>query len=245
MRIAIAGKGGTGKTTFAALLINVFREKGPRPVLVVDADPNSNLHVLLGIKYEKTIADIREDVKNEQPPAGMSRPQYFALQVEESIIEKDSMDFIAIGHPEGRECYCSVNHILRDFLEKMSRRYPVEVIDNEAGMEHMSRQTDGKVDWLIFVANKDKVSLSSVKNSLELLGKLKVKAANTGLVLNKTEKIPAFANELGVEILGVIPPDEKIEKAAEKGEVLKKVSSQTDEIIDGIVATLRRMKDER
>ncbi|MFH1352210.1 MAG: AAA family ATPase [bacterium] len=242
MRIAIAGKGGVGKTTFAALLINVFREKGPRPVLVVDADPNSNLHVLLGIKYEKTIADIREDVKNEQPPAGMSRPQYFALSVEESIIEKDSMDFIAIGHPEGRECYCSVNHILRDFLEKMSMRYPVEVIDNEAGMEHMSRQTDGKVDWLIFVANKDKVSLSSVKNSIALLGKLKVTAAHTGLVLNKTEKIPAFANELGVEILGVIPYDDEIEKAAEEGEILKKVLPPTRKIIDVIAERINQNK---
>jgi len=239
MRIAVAGKGGVGKTTVSALLVNAFREKGPRPVLVVDADPNSNLHVLLGIKYEKTIADIREDVKNERSPAGMSKPQYFAFSVEESIVEKDSMDFIAIGHPEGRECYCSVNYILRSFLEKISRRYPVEVIDNEAGMEHMSRQTDGKVDWLIFVANKDKVSLSSVKNSLELLGKLKVTAANTGLVLNRAEKIPAFANELGIEILGVIPPDEKIEKAAEEGEVLKKILPVTQKIIDAMAERIK------
>ena len=167
MRIAIAGKGGVGKTTFSALLVNAFREKGPRPVLVVDADPNSNLNVLLGIDYEKTIADIREEVR-EAAPAGMTKPQYFAYAVEDAIVENDGMDFIAIGHPEREGCYCSVNYILRAFLGKLKGHYPLIIIDNEAGMEHLSRHTDGKIDWLIFVANRDRVSMDSVKNSLVL-----------------------------------------------------------------------------
>ncbi|MBU2528427.1 AAA family ATPase [bacterium] len=238
MRIALAGKGGVGKTTLAALFVSAFMDKGVKPVLVVDADSNSNLNVLLGINYEKTIADIREEVKNDPPPAGMSRPQYFALQVEEAITEGGPVDFIAMGHHEGRDCYCSINNILREFLGRMRKRYPVEIIDNEAGLEHISRQTDGKVDWLIFVANKDRVSLDTVKSSLSLLGKLKIQAANIGLVINRADKIPSYASDIGIEVLGVLPYDKAIENSAESGSPLGKTEPGTKEIIDGIMKKL-------
>src|SRR3989339_284432 len=240
MKIAIAGKGGTGKPTRAALLVGRFREKGPSPLLAIDADPNANLHLLLGIKYEKSISDIRDSVRHGTPPAGMTKSQYFALAAEEALVENRGFDFIAMGHPEGKDCYCSVNNILRSFLENMEKRYPLIIIDNEAGLEHLSRQSNGRVDCMIFVAENTNVSLTAVKNGLEISGKLKLEIGKTGLVLNRTDTIRSEAENLGIPVLAALPEDPAIRSASEKGEpVGNKVSPAVLEKIDKIIAQLQ------
>ena len=133
--IAIAGKGGVGKTTISAMLVHYLLQLD-KPVLAVDADPNSNLNTALGIGYEETIADIREEVKNETPD-NFSKSEFFGLRLEEALSEGNGFDLLVMGRPEGPGCYCAVNNILRDYLAKISKKYKFVVIDNEAGMEHL------------------------------------------------------------------------------------------------------------
>jgi len=239
MKIAVAGKGGTGKTTLAALLVERFREKGLSPILAIDADPNANLHLQLGIKFEKSISDIRDSVRHDTPPAGMTKSQYFALAVEEALVEKKGFDFIAMGHPEGKDCYCSVNNILRSFLENMEKRYPLIIIDNEAGLEHLSRQSNGRVDRMIFVSENTNVSLTAVKNGLDIAKKLKLEIGRAALVLNRTSSMRSEAGNLGIPVLETLPEDPAIRSASEKGEPVRKAASKSlIEKIDRIIAQL-------
>ncbi|HID11122.1 MAG TPA: carbon monoxide dehydrogenase, partial [Candidatus Latescibacteria bacterium] len=140
MIVAVSGKGGTGKTTIAALLVRkLMRMDGP--VLAVDADPNSNLGEQLGMEVGETIGDIREEVLEEELPPGMTKDRYLELRIQETLTEGEGVDLLTMGRPEGPGCYCYVNHLLRGFLDRLSKNYRHIVVDNEAGMEHLSRRT--------------------------------------------------------------------------------------------------------
>jgi CO dehydrogenase maturation factor len=149
--IAMAGKGGTGKSTIATLIIRYITEELGKAVLAVDADPNSSLGMSLGVNVENTIADIRDDVVERRAdiPAGMSKDRYIEYCIEESIVEENKFDLLTMGRPEGPKCYCYANNLLRKYLDNAEKSYPYIVIDNEAGMEHLSRRTTNDVDLLI------------------------------------------------------------------------------------------------
>ena len=147
----------SGKTTLSALLVRALRETGVRPILAVDADPNSNLAEALGVEPGRPLAEIREQGSSPEgsPPSGIGRVRAVEDEIQRAITEADGFDLITMGRPEGPRCYCSVNNLLRKSLDDLSRNYAAVVVDNEAGMEHLSRRTTNDVDFLVVVMNPD------------------------------------------------------------------------------------------
>ena len=222
--IAVAGKGGVGKTTISAMLVRHLL-KIDKPVLAVDADPNSNLNVALGMKYEDTIADIREEVKKKTPDS-FSRSEFFGMRLEEALVEGNGFDLLVMGRPEGPGCYCAVNNILRDYLARISKNYRFVVIDNEAGMEHLSRRTASDIDLLLLVSDSTMVGMNSAINAFNTVKSAGVKIKDINLVINKskgdleTDKLKLI-KDAGLKIGGYIPFQENIQKDSEKGNSVK------------------------
>ena len=223
--IAVAGKGGVGKTTVCAMLIQHLLTLD-RPVLAVDADPNSNLDVLLGFKVKETISDIREAAKSLSSPS-MSKSDFFNMKLEEIIIEEDGVDLLVMGRPEGPGCYCAVNNMLREYLLRLIKNYKFVVIDNEAGMEHLSRRTASEIDKLLLVSDSTIVGLQSAINAFQTAKKSGLKFKGTSLVVNRSkspldkEKL-GLIDDSGLNIAGYIPYKEDLEKNSEKGSMLTK-----------------------
>ncbi|MFH1853759.1 MAG: AAA family ATPase [Candidatus Omnitrophota bacterium] len=221
--IAVAGKGGVGKTTVAALLVQSLL-KVDRPVLAVDADPNANLNVLLDLEYKETVSDVRDEARNLSS-AGFSRSDFFSMRLEEIIAEGNGVDLLVMGRPEGPGCYCAVNNILREYLSKLSKNYKFVVIDNEAGMEHLSRRTANHVDKLLLVSDSTAVGIQAAINAFNTAKKSGLKVKSFSLVINKSkgeldkEKI-SLLEKAGLNVSGRIPYIERIEKDSEKGKVL-------------------------
>lgn len=218
--IAVAGKGGVGKTTVSALLIQHLL-KIDKPILVVDADPNSNLNLLLDFKYSDTISDIREEAKNLDSPS-FSKSDFFNLKIEETLAEGDGMDLLVMGRPEGPGCYCAVNNILREYLSKLGKNYKFVVIDNEAGMEHLSRRTAGTVDRLLLVSDTTAVAIQSAINAFQTAKKAGLKIKDASLVINKSkglleEERLRLIKDAGLDIEGYIPFQEEIQRNSEAG----------------------------
>ena len=225
--IAVAGKGGVGKTTATALLIRYLVEQGARAVLAVDADPSSNLHLLLGIELEGTVGDTREDMLKEVRDslaqggaamglaAGMTKRDYLDYHIRTLISEGDHVDLIAMGRPEGPGCYCAVNHNLREVIDAVGSAYPFVVIDNEAGLEHLSRRTTRDVDALLIVSDPTPRGLLTAERVVALRDEVAVDIRRTWLVLNRlTGEVPsallARIEEIGIPLLGSIPYDESL-----------------------------------
>src|SRR3990167_7452849 len=183
--IAVAGKGGTGKSTLSALIIRYITEELDKPVSAVDADPNASLGALLGLHVQSTIADIREDIVEKKVDfSGMSKDRY----IEYSIIEKDKYDLLTMGRPEGPKCYCYVNNLLRKYLDKVGTTYPFIVTDNEAGMEHLSRRTTNNVDLLLIVSEPTIVGALTIQRILKLADSLPITIRKKLCVLNQVQK---------------------------------------------------------
>ncbi|MGE4357904.1 MAG: AAA family ATPase [Candidatus Omnitrophota bacterium] len=220
LRIAFSGKGGSGKTTLSALAIRYFIDKKLTPVLAVDADPNSNLNVILGLELRETIADIREEALERKIDINESKNEFILRRINEILVESDKVDLLAMGRPEGPGCYCAVNHILRGYLSSLSSHYKVVIIDNEAGMEHLSRRTTDDLDFLFIVATFDSVSLTAAYRIRDIARKLKLKIKNIYLILNRynSNSLPYedFRKE-GLELLGAIPEDKELNVLWEKG----------------------------
>ncbi|MCD6080130.1 MAG: AAA family ATPase [Candidatus Omnitrophica bacterium] len=194
MKIAIAGKGGVGKTIISALLVRELIEHGKGPILVIDADPNANLNIPLGIDYNGTIADIVEELKT-RARSGISKVDILKMEFQNIITEEENFDFLVMGAPEGPGCYCAVNDILREILNQFSRNYPYVIFDAEAGLEHLSRKTAGELDLLILVSEP---SLSS----LHTLLRAKNIADKTGLTVKEfLHIINKVRGELSSDIL--------------------------------------------
>jgi CO dehydrogenase maturation factor len=218
--IAFAGKGGTGKTSLAGLTVKylVLRRKGP--VLAVDADSNSCLNEALGIEIHTTIGKLREESlqairSGGDRPGGMSMEQLFDYQVQQSVIEAQGFDLMVMGRPEGPGCYCAANNIIRKYTDILSEKYPYVVIDNEAGMEHLSRRTTHKVDLLIIVSDPTVKGLLTCKRINELVDELSLDVGRRALVINRVtgtegEELGKIAEKYGIAVTGLIPQDDMI-----------------------------------
>ncbi len=182
--IAITGKGGVGKTTTSALLIGELMRAGVRPVLAIDGDPNNTLGAALGIEAESVLADIRDEVK-DKTPQGVSKPQYAAQQFQECITESEGFDLLTMGRPEGPGCYCYVNNLLRDSIQKLRRNYAAVVIDNAAGMEHISRLVTDDIDELIIVCEATVISAVTAGRISQLADSLPCRVGRKHLILNR------------------------------------------------------------
>lgn len=212
--IAFAGKGGVGKTTVASLVVRSLSKSGKTPILAVDADPNSNLGETLGLEVTSTIGDIREDFMRDPQgvPSGMDKTIYLESLVEQALIEKPEFDLLVMGRQEGQGCYCMVNNILHNFTDRLTQSYRYMVVDNEAGMEHLSRRTSGRVDMLFLVTDYSLRGLRALKRIHEMLGSLKLEVADMGIVVTRAPaelnaKFLEEVEEMGVPIVGIIPDD--------------------------------------
>lgn len=211
--VALAGKGGTGKTTLAGLLVRYLVERGKTPVLAVDADANANLNEVLGVKVPDTLGNAREEMRKGQVPSGMTKDVFISMRLQEAISEHDGFDLVVMGQPEGAGCYCAANSLLADFLDKLTGNYPYLVMDNEAGMEHISRLTTHNVNVLLLVADASRRGLQAALRIHALARALHIGAEKTYLVINqaKSEPLPeavAMIREADLEYAGTIPEDD-------------------------------------
>jgi len=226
IRIAVAGKGGTGKSTFTALVISHLLKEEKVPVLAVDADPNSNLNELLGLEYKQTVADIREEIKSEKIPTGMSKPEYLDYSIEQILVEGKGVDLLVMGRPEGPGCYCFVNELLRNYLNRLNKNYYAVIMDNEAGMEHLSRRTTDNLDYLFILSEPTLVSIRSAIKIYQTARQLNLKIDKFFFILNfATEKegqsfLIEEMKKNNLSFSFYLPKDEEIRQLAEKGKSL-------------------------
>jgi len=230
--IAVAGKGGTGKTNCAALLIQRLRERGDGSILAVEADPNDNLGELLGLEVDRTIGELREETLERiaELPAGLSKERYLEYGLHQCLVEDEGVDLLVMGRGEGPKCYCMVNHILRRYIDVLRGNYKYVVIDNEAGMEHLSRRTTQDVDALLIVSDGNPIALRSAGRIAALVDELKLRVEERYLLLNDVgEGLPEALREevarLGLPLLGQIPHDEEVLKLALEGRPLGELSA--------------------
>ncbi|MCA9921312.1 MAG: AAA family ATPase [Anaerolineales bacterium] len=240
--IALAGKGGVGKTTIAGLIIKYLIENQPGAVLAIDADPSSNLNMVLGLGLEWTVGDIREDLLNQVKQSltaggaamgtvagGSTKREYLDYQVRAALSEGDRFDLIAMGQPEGPGCYCAVNHNLREVVDSISRHYRYVVIDNEAGMEHLSRRTTRDVQHLFIVSEPTLRSIVAAERIAAFRHELDIEIEHTGLILNRLngevpEILQTHIDKMGIPLLGVLPPDEELAALEMQGRPLIELS---------------------
>jgi CO dehydrogenase maturation factor len=182
--VALGGKGGTGKTTIAGLLVRYMIRHGMKPVLAIDADSNSNLNDVLGVGLEETLSDARESMKTEVP-TGMTKDIFMEMKMEQSLVEGEGFDLIAMGRPEGPGCYCAANNLLSSLIDRLMGNYPFLVVDNEAGMEHFSRLTQKDVDLLLLVSDPSRRGLAAACRIAELVRTLPMQVNETVLVVNQ------------------------------------------------------------
>jgi CO dehydrogenase maturation factor len=197
MIAAVIGKGGVGKTTVSALALRRLLDADETPVLAIDADPSNCLGPALGIAAGPTLADLRETMRDNGRPASMSSAEWLALRAEEAIVESAGFDLLTMGRPEGKGCYCYVNNLIRDHLDRLSRSYRHVLLDCEAGLEHLSRRTSGRPDALICVTNRSRMGAQTIRRSLDLYAGLNGGLPpRVDLVLNQFDEGEALASEM-------------------------------------------------
>ncbi len=213
--IALAGKGGTGKTTTAGMLIKYLLKKNKTPILAVDADCNANLNEVLGVDISDTLGNAREEMKKGDVPSGMTKDIFMEMKLEEALVESEGFDLVVMGQPEGAGCYCAANTLLTNFLERLSGQYPYIVMDNEAGMEHISRLTTKDVDILLIVSDPSRRGIQAAVRIEALARSLKIVVGKSYVVINQArEALPEPAMEMidkaNLELIGTIPEDDMI-----------------------------------
>jgi CO dehydrogenase maturation factor len=227
--IALAGKGGTGKTTVAALMIRSLVRRNTGPILAIDADPASNLHMALGMPMPSTVGEIREKmaVMNLSEGLGVtiSRQDYLDLEVRMALEEGQEIDLIAMGRPEGPGCYCAFNNMLRQIIDSMSQPYKYVIMDNEAGMEHISRRTTRDVDYLLLITDPTLRGVRTAGDMAVLSETLDVNVKQKFLIINRVmgelpEPLQKAIDELGLEVIARIEADENINRLDALGEPL-------------------------
>ena len=214
--IALAGKGGTGKTTTAGMLVKYLVEKGKTPVLAVDADANANLNEVLGLEAGETLGDAREDMKTGVSP-GMTKDVYMEMKLQEAIVESKGFDLIVMGRPEGSGCYCAANTLLTQYLEKLMDNYSCLVVDNEAGMEHISRLTTNNIDVLLVVSDATRRGLQAANRIVELTNALKLNITRKVVMINRakegqSEALDEALSQYNLDFIGTVPEDSEVQR---------------------------------
>ena len=220
--IAVAGKGGVGKNTLTGMLIQYLAEKKKGPILAVDADANANLNEVLGVEVEATLGDIREEIAKAELaekspiPAGMSKQDYAEFKFDTALTEEDDYDLLVMGHTQGKGCYCFVNGLLSAQVARRSQHYNYVVVDNEAGMEHISRGILPNVDIVILVGDCSRRGIQAVGRIARLIPECGLKPKKVGLIVNRapggvlSEGVQEEIQKQGLELLGVVPHDEGV-----------------------------------
>jgi CO dehydrogenase maturation factor len=229
--LAITGKGGVGKTTLAALAVRWLAEQGRGPILAVDADPNSCLDVCLGVRVREAVGSVREETRrlvqsqaqaqSAADPAtatlaGIGKQELLEMKIQQAIVEADDFDLIAMGRPEGPGCYCYANNVLGAAVRSLAGKYPSIVLDNEAGLENLSRRIVTRVDRLIFVTDPSQRGLTTTRRLYDLAMEMAVDAPLMGAVINRArdagcvERLKKELDGTPVEVLGVLPEDEQL-----------------------------------
>jgi CO dehydrogenase maturation factor len=219
--IAVAGKGGTGKTSLCGLTIRYLKEKKRGAILAVDADANANLNDVLGVKVHATVGKLRETsletIKSTAPrPGGMSMEQLFDYQIQQALVEATGFDLLVMGRPEGSGCYCAANNIIRKYMDKLADTYPFTVMDNEAGLEHLSRRTTQDTDLLLIISDSSVRGIMTAGRIGELVKELNLNVKRSVLIVNRAQQhepdsaLQKVIDQQGVEFAGFIPADELI-----------------------------------
>jgi CO dehydrogenase maturation factor len=234
--IALAGKGGTGKTTVAALIIKSLVKRGAGAVLAIDADPSTNLNLALGLPMPLTVGEIREGMTDPAMSGSLgvtiSRQDFLDREIHMALEEGERVDLLAMGRPEGQGCYCAVNHLLRQVVDGMEQGYDYVVLDNEAGMEHISRRTTKGVDLLLIVTDPTVRGVRAAASIAEMASEVDVEVRRMGLIVNRVQgELPDPLRDaidaLGVEVLALIPADSDINQHDALGESLLHLESDS------------------
>lgn len=243
--IALAGKGGVGKTTIAGMVIKYLAQNQDGAILAIDADPSSNLNMVLGLDLEWTVGDIREGMLAEVQksllqtgaamgtmPGGTSKQDYLDYEVRSSLSEGDRFDLIAMGRPEGAGCYCAVNHSLREVVDSISNSYRYVIIDNEAGMEHLSRRTTRDVDHLLMVSDPTQRGIVATERITSMVPDLGINVKNVHLIINRVMgELPAplmeKIDEMGVNFLGTVPSNSDLMEFEYSGRPLVELGDES------------------
>jgi CO dehydrogenase maturation factor len=234
MTVAVIGKGGVGKTTVSALLLRRLLESNETPVLAVDADPSNCLGPALGVAVGQTLADMREELRENSRPGSMSAGEWLSLRAEEAMVESSGFDLLTMGRPEGKGCYCYVNNLIRDHLDRLSRAYRHVLLDCEAGLEHLSRRTSGRPDVLVCVTNRSRMGARTIERALSLYADLNGGLPpRVDLVLNQFEEGEPLASEMAAVASGtvasftrvyILPQDSQVASFESEGKSLLELS---------------------
>lgn len=250
--LAITGKGGVGKTTLAALAVRWLVERSRGPVLAVDADPNSCLGGVLGVQVEAAVGGVREEARRivqaqaaeaggrggDSAPgpspsyAGIGKQELLEMKLQQALVESRDFDLIAMGRPEGPGCYCYANNVLGAAVRKLAGNYPSVVIDNEAGLENLSRRIITRVDWMVFVTDPSQRGLTTARRLYDLAVEMGVQAGGFGAVINRArdagcvDRLRKAMQGAPVEILGVLPEDAEVAEWDAAGKPLLRLPSE-------------------
>ena len=248
--IAVAGKGGVGKTTTCGMLIDYLCKKRRGPVLVVDADANSNLNEVLGVEVETSLGAIREEMAQAELkgtiPKGMTKADYAEFKFNSALIEDNDFDMLVMGRTQGKGCYCYVNGVLQSQVAKYAKNYSYVVMDNEAGLEHVARGTLPHVDTMLLISDCSRRGIQAVARIAEMIGEMELKPGQMGLIVNRApggvldEGVMAEINKHGLKLFGVLPQDEAVYRCDCAGEPSAKLpdSDPMKTALKGIMASI-------
>ena len=226
--IAVAGKGGVGKTTTCGMMIDYLCKQGKGPLLVVDADANSNLNEVLGVEVDATLGQIREEMAQAELrggiPAGMTKADYAEFKFNSALIEEDDFDMLVMGRTQGKGCYCFVNGVLKSQVDKYANNYRYVVMDNEAGLEHVARGTLPHVDTMLLISDCSRRGIQAVARLAEMISEMDLNPTTIGLIVNRApngvldDGVKAEIEKHGLKLLGVLPQDDSVYRCDCDGE---------------------------
>ena len=234
--VAICGKGGTGKTTVSSLLLSLIAKKKNGKIFAVDADPNFNLAMNFGLEVKENIGQLCDEIAKNPSlvPQGMSKQEFIDYQIETNLLEAEKLDILVMGRPEGPGCYCYVNNVLRTLVKRLIDKYDNVLIDNEAGMEHLSRRTTRAADALVIVSGPGLVGIRSALRIQELVKELEIQVGKTYLLVNRADEDfdPAETiKDSGLEFIGSVPEDKNVLDFSIKGKPVSELDSNSPAIV--------------